>query len=113
MVQVLNLDFCSLAKLPESLGMLTALTTLDVEGNGFLGDSLPLDLADPWELPRFPAELAGLSALRYLNLNSCGLAEIPLVRPVISTKHQALQHSGACVRSARSHLEIYTRVSNS
>ena len=35
--QVLNLDFCSLSELPVSLGQLTALTTLDVEGNPYLG----------------------------------------------------------------------------
>ena len=38
---MLNLDFCTLSALPPVLGALTGLTTLDVEGNLYLGDGLP------------------------------------------------------------------------
>ena len=81
--QVINLDFCTLGALPASLSALTALTTLDVEGNLYLGAHFrpgqpPGVLPPP---PAFPAELGALQALRYLNLNSCGLTELPPVRP--------------------------------
>ena len=90
---MLNLDFCTLSALPPVLGQLTGLTTLDVEGNLYLGDSFrgvstptaggagassPGQLAGP-PAP-FPLELEGLQSLRYLNLNSCGLTAIPPVR---------------------------------
>ena len=86
-VQVLNLDFCTLSALPAVLGELTALTTLDVEGNLYLGDSFrgattPTGAATPaLAAPPFPLDLEGLQSLRYLNLNSCGLTSIPSVRP--------------------------------
>lgn len=76
-LQVLNLDFCTLSELPASLGQLTALTTLDVEGNPYLGETFrPDNMAMP---PAFPAELSGLQALKYINLNSCGLTSVPEV----------------------------------
>lgn len=76
-LQVLNLDFCTLSELPASLGQLTALTTLDVEGNPYLGETFrPDSMAMP---PAFPAELSGLQALKYINLNSCGLTSVPEV----------------------------------
>ena len=80
---MINLDFCTLGALPASLSALTALTTLDVEGNLYLGSHFragqpPGVLPPP---PAFPAELGALQALRYLNLNSCGLTELPPVRP--------------------------------
>lgn len=84
--QVLNLDFCTLSALPAVLGELTALTTLDVEGNLYLGDSFrgattPTGAATPaLAAPPFPLDLEGLQSLRYLNLNSCGLTAIPSVR---------------------------------
>ena len=96
-MQVLNLDFCTLSALPPVLGQLTALTTLDVEGNLYLGDrvrgaSSPAGAgmgllgqgggaaaAQP-PPPPFPLDLAGLQNLRFLNLNSCGLTAIPGVR---------------------------------
>lgn len=80
-LQVLNLDFCSLSELPSSLGQLTALTTLDVEGNLFLGDSFKREQGEQGLVssPSFPPELSGLQALRYLNLNSCGLTQVPPV----------------------------------
>ena len=78
--QVLNLDFCTLTKLPASLGKLTALTTLDVEGNMYLGDdSHQESMLDISAQPQFPLQLAGLTALRYLNLNSCELSAVPEV----------------------------------
>jgi len=77
-VQVLNLDFCTLSTLPASLGELTALTTLDVEGNLYLGDSYEPDI-QPKKAASFPPQLAGLTALRYFNLNSCGLTHVPQV----------------------------------
>ena len=83
--QVLNLDFCTLSALPAVLGELTALTTLDVEGNLYLGDSFrgatpPTTATAPaFAPPPFPLDLAGLQSLRYLNLNSCGLTTIPTV----------------------------------
>lgn len=86
-LQVLNLDFCTLANLPPSLGKLTALTTLDVEGNVYLGDSyrqpVPADEEEEEaaaQAEAFPEELCGLQGLQYLNLNSCGLTSVPLVR---------------------------------
>jgi Leucine-rich repeat (LRR) protein len=79
-VQVLNLDFCTLSALPASLGELTALTTLDVEGNLYLGQSL--EEIQPKNTPSFPPQLAGLTALRYFNLNSCGLTHVPQVGPL-------------------------------
>ena len=85
-LEVLNLDFCTLACLPPSLGRLTRLTTLDVEGNIYLGDTFrlgpggglgpPAPGAPPLP-PAFPPALAGLAALRYVNLNSCGLRRAP------------------------------------
>lgn len=85
-LQVLNLDFCTLANLPPSLGKLTALTTLDVEGNVYLGDSYrqpaPADEEEEEaaaQAEAFPEELCGLQGLQYLNLNSCGLTSVPLV----------------------------------
>lgn len=82
MVQVLNLDFCTLSELPASLGQLTALTTLDVEGNPYLGDTFrPDNLVMP---AAFPMELSGLQALKYINLNSCGLTSVPEVGLLIS-----------------------------
>lgn len=98
-LQVLNLDFCTLSALPPVLGELTALTSLDVEGNLYLGDSFrgvttptaaggPLTTAVP-PVP-FPLDLAGLQSLRYLNLNSCGLTAIPSVRiPFLAKKSRA------------------------
>ena len=90
-LQVLNLDFCTLANLPPSLGKLTALTTLDVEGNVYLGDSYrqpaPADEEEEEaaaQAEAFPEELCGLQGLQYLNLNSCGLTSVPLVRELIS-----------------------------
>ena len=84
-MQVLNLDFCTLSELPASLGQLTALTTLDVEGNPYLGETFrPDNLMLP---PAFPMELSGLQALKYINLNSCGLTSVPEVQP----------HSGICL----------------
>ena len=81
-VQVLNLDFCTLSELPPSLGQLTALTTLDVEGNPYLGDTFrPDNLVMP---AAFPMELSGLQALKYINLNSCGLTSVPEVGLLIS-----------------------------
>lgn len=78
-MQVLNLDFCTLSELPPSLGQLTALTTLDVEGNPYLGDTFrPDHLAMP---SAFPTQLSGLQALKYINLNSCGLTSVPEVIP--------------------------------
>ena len=77
-MQVLNLDFCTLTKLPPSLGQLTALTTLDVEGNLFLGDTFKEEGSQPVG-PSFPPQLSRLQSLRYLNLNSCGLMQVPLV----------------------------------
>ncbi len=78
-MQVLNLDFCTLSELPASLGQLTALTTLDVEGNPYLGETFrPDNLMLP---PAFPMELSGLQALKYINLNSCGLTSVPEVQP--------------------------------
>lgn len=82
--QVLNLDFCTLASLSPVLGQLTSLTTLDVEGNLYLGDSFrgaTTPAAAPL-LPNpqpFPVDIAGLQGLRFLNLNSCGLTSIPTV----------------------------------
>ena len=82
-LQVLNLDFCTLSELPPSLGQLTALTTLDVEGNPYLGESYRDSTA---EIPQaFPCELSGLQALKYINLNSCGLTQIPEVSAVIQS----------------------------
>ena len=81
--QVLNLDFCTLMALPPSLGKLTALTTLDVEGNLYLGDQFrgaAAMLPAPRPAAAFPAGLSGLQSLRYFNLNSCGLTSVPLVR---------------------------------
>ncbi|BDA46295.1 probable leucine-rich repeat-containing protein 1 at C-terminar half [Coccomyxa sp. Obi] len=84
-LEVLNLDFCTLSALPAVLGELTALTTLDVEGNLYLGDSFrgattPTGAATPaFAAPPFPLDLEGLQSLRYLNLNSCGLTAIPSV----------------------------------
>ncbi len=84
-MQVLNLDFSTLSELPASLGQLTALTTLDVEGNPYLGETFrPDNLMLP---PAFPMELSGLQALKYINLNSCGLTSVPEVQP----------HFGACL----------------
>ena len=81
-LQVLNLDFCTLGNLPASLGDLTALTTLDVEGNLYLGDAFrQLPSTPPGMPPLFPLNLSGLSSLRYLNLNACGLTQIPEVTP--------------------------------
>lgn len=83
-LEVLNLDFCTLSALPPVLGQLTSLTTLDVEGNLYLGDSFrgaTTPAAAPL-LPHpqpFPVDLAGLQGLRFLNLNSCGLTSIPTV----------------------------------
>ena len=74
----MNLDFCTLSALPASLGELTALTTLDVEGNLYLGDSYEQEI-QPKKTASFPPQLAGLSALRYFNLNSCGLVTVPPV----------------------------------
>ena len=82
MNQVLNLDFCTLSKLPASLGQLTELTSLDVEGNLFLGDTYRAEPSSEAE-PSFAEELAGLQSLRYLNLNSCGLTSVPPVRPTL------------------------------
>jgi hypothetical protein len=86
---VLNLDFCTLSHLPPTLGLCAALTSLDVEGNVYLGDAFRRGpgggggaAADPGAAalpPAFPPELAGLSALRYINLNSCGLRALPAV----------------------------------
>lgn len=76
---MLNLDFCTLTKLPASLGKLTALTTLDVEGNMYLGDSYRENAINVSAQPQFPLQLAGLKALRYLNLNSCELSAVPEV----------------------------------
>lgn len=85
-VQVLNLDFCTLGNLPASLGDLTALTTLDVEGNLYLGDAFrQLPSTPPGMPPLFPLNLSGLSSLRYLNLNACGLTQIPEVRHPTTT----------------------------
>ncbi|KAK9818369.1 hypothetical protein WJX72_011471 [[Myrmecia] bisecta] len=75
-LQVLNLDFCTLSALPPSLGKLTKLTTLDVEGNLYLGDHYRPN--EPGE-ESFPAELMHLKALKYLNINSCGLTKLPSV----------------------------------
>ncbi len=83
-LQVLNLDFCTLSSLPPVLGQLTSLTTLDVEGNLYLGDSFrgattttaAPALPGP---PPLPLDLAGLQGLRFLNLNSCGLTALPMV----------------------------------
>ena len=66
------------------LGQLTSLTTLDVEGNLYLGDSFrgattttaAPALPGP---PPLPLDLAGLQGLRFLNLNSCGLTALPMV----------------------------------
>ena len=98
-VQVLDLDFCTLAALPPVLGQLTCLTTLDVEGNLYLGDAFrgaTTPAAGPL-LPSpqpFPADLASLQALRFLNLNSCGLNSLPAVRRLPSMSHR--QHHHAC-----------------
>ncbi|KAL3136894.1 hypothetical protein ABBQ32_006503 [Trebouxia sp. C0010 RCD-2024] len=82
-LEVLNLDFCTLSELPPSLGQLTALTTLDVEGNPYLGDTFrPDHLAMP---SAFPTQLSGLQALKYINLNSCGLTSVPEVLSTLST----------------------------
>ncbi len=81
---MLNLDFCTLSSLPPVLGQLTSLTTLDVEGNLYLGDSFR-GVTTPAAAPMlpgphpFPMDLAGLQELRFLNLNSCGLTSIPSV----------------------------------
>ena len=76
-MQVLNLDFCTLSELPPSLGQLTALTTLDVEGNPYLGENFRHDNSPiP---PAFPCQLSGLQSLKYINLNSCGLTTVPEV----------------------------------
>jgi len=90
--QVLNLDFCTLSALPPVLGQLTALTTLDVEGNLYLGDSFRGATSamgthvTPFPAP-FPLDLEGLQGLRYLNLNSCGLTAIPAVLPSSTHSH--------------------------
>lgn len=80
--QVLNLDFCTLGALPAALGALSALTTLDVEGNLYLGGHFrpAPPPGGPPPPPAFPAALGGLQALRYLNLNSCGLTALPAAR---------------------------------
>ena len=93
-MQVLNLDFCTLSELPASLGQLTALTTLDVEGNPYLGETFrPDNLMLP---PAFPMELSGLQALKYINLNSCGLTSVPEVHP----------HSDVCLLC---HINTFSR----
>ena len=76
-LQVLNLDFCTLSELPPSLGPLTALTTLDVEGNPYLGETFRPDNSPV--PPAFPCQLSGLQSLKYINLNSCGLTTVPEV----------------------------------
>ena len=103
---MLNLDFCTLAHLPPSLGQLTALTTLDVEGNVYLGDSYrqpaPADgeeeEASAVQAEAFPEELCGLQGLQYLNLNSCGLTSVPPVRGLTLTIGGQLACSGAAAR---------------
>ena len=99
---MLNLDFCTLAHLPPSLGKLTALTTLDVEGNVYLGDSYrqpaPADEEEEEsavQAEAFPEELCGLQGLQYLNLNSCGLTSVPLVRRLTSSVGSQLACSAA------------------
>jgi Leucine-rich repeat (LRR) protein len=91
-LQVLNLDFCTLSALPPVLGQLTSLTTLDVEGNLYLGESF-LGATTPAAAPLlphpqpFPVDLAGLQGLRFLNLNSCGLTSIPTVSSLRLATH--------------------------
>ena len=80
------MDFCTLSELPPSLGELTALTTLDVEGNPYLGESYRDSMA--LVPPAFPSELSGLQALKYINLNSCGLTTVPEV--IFSALHKLL-----------------------
>lgn len=83
LIQVLNLDFCTLSELPPSLGQLTALTTLDVEGNPYLGETFRPDNSPiP---PAFPCQLSGLQSLKYINLNSCGLTTVPEVSTIKPT----------------------------
>jgi hypothetical protein len=95
--QVLNLDFCTLGALPAALGALSALTTLDVEGNLYLGGHFrpAPPPGGPPPPPAFPAALGGLQALRYLNLNSCGLTALPAARassPRPAAAQQACVH---------------------
>ena len=101
-LQVLNLDFCTLSALPPVLGQLTSLTTLDVEGNLYLGDSFrgaTTPAAAPL-LPHpqpFPVDLAGLQGLRFLNLNSCGLTSIPTVSSLRLVTHRICFAVACCV----------------
>lgn len=74
-----------LSELPPSLGQLTALTTLDVEGNPYLGETFrPYNSPIP---PAFPCQLSGLQSLKYINLNSCGLTTVPEVSPIKPTAY--------------------------
>jgi hypothetical protein len=86
-LEQLGLDGCGLGGLPPSLGLLTGLTSLDLEANAGLGwgrrvgDSAaasPPPASTPQPDP-FPAALAGLTALKHANLNALGLASLPAV----------------------------------
>ena len=117
-MQVLNLDFCTLSELPASLGQLTALTTLDVEGNPYLGETFrPDNLMLP---PAFPMELSGLQALKYINLNSCGLTSVPEVQPhsdvclflhIISLSHAYHDAAMRCTKRTM-HLDVWMVCTN-
>ncbi|GKE28329.1 NB-ARC domains-containing protein [Tanacetum coccineum] len=66
MLKKLNLSYCNLVQIPESIGGLSCLKNLNLEGNNLL---------------EVPGSLSRLSSLRYLDVNGCKKLEVLLELP--------------------------------
>jgi Leucine-rich repeat (LRR) protein len=73
---------CDLGSLPKELGALSQLEVLDVGENKALGTA-PNDVA-------FPSKLKGLTSLRQLHLDECGLRRVPAFVRVLSSLEDIL-----------------------